>query len=70
MKIGEFRTMSNHELETRLEDLKRDLFQLRVNLRTGQLENTNRIRQTRRDIARALSVARERHVEAQKEAQA
>jgi len=69
MKIGEFRTMSDHELGTRLEELKHDLFQLRVNLRTGQLENTNRIGQTRRDIARALTVVTERRVEAQKEAQ-
>lgn len=70
MKIGEFRTMSDRELEGRLEDLKRDLFQLRVNLRTGQLENTNRIRQARHDIARALTVVQERACEAQKEAQA
>lgn len=60
MKIGEFHTMSDSELEKRLDELKAELFNLRVNLRTGQLENTNRIRQTRRDIARAMMVVGER----------
>ncbi|MBE7561294.1 50S ribosomal protein L29 [bacterium] len=60
MKIGEFHGLSDMELDKRLEELKGQLFQLRVNLRTGQLENTNKIRQTRRDIARALLVQCER----------
>jgi large subunit ribosomal protein L29 len=66
MKIGEFRTLTDLELEDRIVDLKRQLFELRVSLRTGQLENTNRIDQTRRDIARALSVNTERLNKAQK----
>ncbi len=68
MKIGEFHTLSDNELDKKLEALKSELFHLRVNLRTGQLENTNKIRETRRDLARANMVLADRRKQAHKEA--
>ena len=52
-KINEFAEMTLPELEAKLRDLKDELFNLRLQKTTGQLENTARIRLVRRDIARA-----------------
>ncbi len=52
MKPAEIRAMQDEELKSRLLDLKREQMNLRFQLATGQLENTARIRQVRRDIAR------------------
>lgn len=52
-KINEFAEMTPQELEAKLRDLKDELFNLRLQKTTGQLENTARIRIVRRDIARA-----------------
>ncbi len=60
MKAKEIRELSDQELEQRLEDLKDELFNLRFQLATGQLENMMQIKDCRRNIARVKTVLRER----------
>ena len=52
MKPAEVRAMSDEELKNKLLELKKEQFNLRFQKASGQLENTARIRQVRRDIAR------------------
>jgi len=52
MKPTEIREMTQDELARALEEGQRELFNLRLQAKTGQLENTARIRQVRKDIAR------------------
>jgi len=52
MKPAEIRAMSDDQLKEKLLELKKEQFNLRIQKATGQLENTARIRQVRRDIAR------------------
>ncbi|ABW18062.1 50S ribosomal protein L29 [Alkaliphilus oremlandii] len=59
MKTKEMRDMTNAELDQRLAELKGELFNLRFQLATGQLENPLRIRNVRKDIARAKTIIRE-----------
>jgi len=59
MKASDLREMTPEELEARLKDLKGELFNLRFQLATGQLDNIMRIRQVRKDIARVKTVMRE-----------
>jgi len=59
MKARDLREMTPEELAARLKDLKGELFNLRFQLATGQLDNVMRIRQVRRDIARVKTVMRE-----------
>jgi len=59
MKQNEFRDMTPNELRKKITSLKEDLFSSRFKLGTGQLENTHRIKETKKDIARALTVVRE-----------
>lgn len=60
MAAETWRAKSDDELESQLLDLKKEQFNLRFQQATGQLENTARFRQVRRDIARIRTVARER----------
>jgi len=53
------RALTPDELEAKLRDLKGELFNLRFQLATGQLDNVMRIRQVRKDIARVKTVMRE-----------
>lgn len=62
MKATELRGLSVGELEGRIDQLKDELFNLRFQLATGQLENPMRIRQVRKDIARAKTVLRQREL--------
>ena len=59
MKATEIRKMSAAELEAKLGDLKKDLFQLRLQHATNQLENPVKIAEVKRDIARVKTVIRE-----------
>lgn len=63
MKAGEVRTKTADELSTELEALKKEQFNLRFQRATGQLENTARMRQVRRDIARIQTIAAEKQRE-------
>lgn len=62
MKATELRGLSSEELTTRIEGLKDELFNLRFQLATGQLENPMRIGQVRKDIARAKTILRQREL--------
>lgn len=62
MKANELRDLSNEEIESRVDQLKDELFNLRFQLATGQLENVMRIRQVRKDIARAKTILKEREL--------
>lgn len=62
MKANELRDLSSEEIESRVDQLKDELFNLRFQLATGQLENMMRIRQVRKDIARAKTILREREL--------
>ena len=59
MKASELRELSVSELETKLKDLKEELFHLRFQLAINQLENPMRITAVKRDIARVSTVIRE-----------
>ncbi len=61
-KIAEFTELSTDELVDRLAEARRELFNLRFQLATGQLDNTARMGQVRKDIARILTVLREREI--------
>ncbi|MFC0081645.1 50S ribosomal protein L29 [Aciditerrimonas ferrireducens] len=63
VRADELRTLDDEELEGRLAELRRELLNLRFQLATGQLDNVARIGQVRRDVARVLTVLRERDIE-------
>jgi large subunit ribosomal protein L29 len=60
MKPADLRLKSNDELAKELGDLKKERFNLRFQRASGQLENTSRVRQVRRDIARISTVLGEK----------
>ena len=68
MKALELRDMMDEDLLVRLEALKEELFNLRFQVATGQLDNPMRMKQVRHDVARVLTVLRERHLEGEIEA--
>lgn len=59
MKAADLKAKTGDELRTQLSDLKKEAFNLRFQRASGQLENTARVRQVRRDIARVETVLRE-----------
>ena len=63
MKASELRGMPEQELLREYEDRMKELFNLRYQANTEQLENPALIRQTRRDIARIKTILRERELE-------
>lgn len=62
MKANEFRQLDPQELGSKLVDLKGELFNLRFQLATGQLDNPMRIKAVRKDIARVKTIIREREI--------
>ena len=60
MKASEVRSMSVAELNTKLDSLKKDLFLLRMQHATNQLDNPQKLVETKRDIARVKTVIREK----------
>jgi large subunit ribosomal protein L29 len=62
VKAAELRELSEQELVTRLRDAKAELFNLRVQNATGQLDNNRRLQTVRRDIARIYTIMREREL--------
>ncbi len=63
MGAKEFRERTDDELTKTLRDLEEQLFKLRFQKSTGQIENPQKIREVRRDIARVLTVINERGVQ-------
>lgn len=68
MKTKEIRQMTDTDLQKSLQDLKVELFNLRFQLATGQLENPMRIGGVKKDIARVKTIIRERELNISKEA--
>jgi large subunit ribosomal protein L29 len=64
MKASEFEAMKPEELAAKIDDLKTELFNLRFRLATGQLDNTMQISSVKRDIARAMTVQRQKELKA------
>ena len=62
VKAKEMRNYTTAELENRLTDLKEELFNLRFQHATGQLDNPMRLKEVRRDIARVKTILREREL--------
>ena len=60
MKAKDFRERSDDELRKSLDDLREQLFKLRFQKSTGQIENPQKIREVRKDIARVLTVINQR----------
>lgn len=68
MKASELREFSDLELDGKISELKEELFNLRFQLATGQLENPMRIRDVRKSIARIKTIQRERELKNQADA--
>ena len=64
MKAETLRELSTEELNKKVVELKEELFNLRFQMATGQLENPMQLKQVRKDIARAKTVIRERELKA------
>ena len=67
MKASEAHNLKDAELVAKLIDAKQESFNLRFRHATGELENTARLGQAKRDIARLLTVARERGIDVDRE---
>jgi large subunit ribosomal protein L29 len=62
MKVVEFRNLTSAEIEQKISGFKEELFNLRFQLATGQLDNPSRIREVRKEIARAKTILRQREL--------
>jgi large subunit ribosomal protein L29 len=60
MKAGQVREMTTDQLDDQLVKLKKEQFNLRFQAASGQLDNTTRVKQIRRDIARIKTIARQK----------
>jgi large subunit ribosomal protein L29 len=60
MKASQLRSMTDEELDKRMAETRQELFQLRFQTATGALENSARLRLTKREIARILTIKNER----------
>ncbi len=67
MKGAEVHDLKDDELVAKLIDAKQEAFNLRFRHATGELENTSRLGGARRDIAKLLTVARQRGIDVEKE---
>ena len=67
MELNKIREMSDKELNAELIKLKKDLFNLRFQHVTGQLENPVKLREIKKDIARVKTITREKELTAQAE---
>lgn len=66
-KAVEFRELKDDELVARLEETRKELFNLRFRHATGQLDNSARLGQVRKDVARLATLVREREIAAAEE---
>ena len=63
MKVADIRNIETPELNKKVDEFKKELFSLRFQQATGQLENTARIKEVRKSIAKIKTVIRERELE-------
>lgn len=68
MRVSEIRMLSTDEIEGRLDEAYQSLFRLRFDWASGQLQDNNRIREVKRDIARIKTILREREISVEIEA--
>nr|WP_296155036.1 50S ribosomal protein L29 [uncultured Peptoniphilus sp.] len=68
MKIKDIRNLSGDELNKKVSELKNELFNLRFQLATGQLDNPSTIKSVKKDIARVKTIQKERELNMEKEA--
>lgn len=66
MKVNEIRDLNASEMEQKIAGLKEELFNLRFQIATGQLENPMRIREVKKAIARIKTIQRESEIKAQR----
>ncbi|HHE72584.1 MAG TPA: 50S ribosomal protein L29 [Chloroflexi bacterium] len=66
MRASELRALTTEELRTRLQETRRELFNLRQQWYAGSLKDSNRMRVVRKDIARILTILRERELAEEK----
>jgi large subunit ribosomal protein L29 len=59
MKVSEIRELGLEEMQSKVTDLREELFNLRFQHETGQLENPQKMKQTKKDIARLKTIIRE-----------
>ena len=62
MRASEYREMKSEDLQIRLQETRRELFNLRQQWFTGSLQDQNRLSAVRKDIARILTILREREI--------
>jgi len=62
MKASEIRDLSKEDLEKKIKELKEELFNLRFQHAINQLDNPIRLKHVRKDIARSLTILREREI--------
>jgi large subunit ribosomal protein L29 len=67
VKGSDVHALNDHDLVERLKEARQEAFNLRFRHATGELENTAGLRTARRDIARLLTVARQRGIDLEKE---
>jgi large subunit ribosomal protein L29 len=67
MKASEVHNLKDDELVAKLIEAKQEKFNLRFRQATGELENTARVAGSKRDVARLLTVARQRKIDVEKE---
>jgi large subunit ribosomal protein L29 len=67
MKAGEAHNLKDGELVVKLIDAKKEAFNLRFRHATGELENTARLKQSKRDVARLLTIAKQRGIDVDRE---
>ncbi len=60
MKVSEIRNLSTEEIETKVKETKKELLNLRVKNATGSLEKPSKIKELRKDVARMLTILKER----------
>ncbi|HEY4695267.1 MAG TPA: 50S ribosomal protein L29 [Candidatus Hydromicrobium sp.] len=63
MKVSEIKEQTKEELETKLADIKKSLFNLKFQKATGQLDNPVKIRNLRKDIARIKTLLKEKELD-------
>jgi large subunit ribosomal protein L29 len=63
-RLSDLKTMTTDQLQDELLNLKKEQFNLRFQRATGQLENTGRVREVRRDIARVKTLSRQKTAQA------
>ena len=67
MKTKQVRNLDNDQLVEKVREFREELFNLRFRNTTGELENTARLREAKRSLARALTIAKDREIDVDRE---